>query len=1020
MKALLRCLIANPRLVAIFFILIFFSGIYAGLHLSVDLFPNLDIPVVNIVTHYPGAAPEDIELLITRPIEAEMRGIPGVKRVASVSVQGISKVTVEFSPGVSVREARQVVQARLARVTPLLPQGALPTLENIGTTLQEVVGYVVYGGKDLVTLRNIVHLTLTNRLMGLPGVSAVEVLGGDQRAFIVRIRPEALKRLGIGLAELKQILAQHNLTAVAGFFTRGGREYLIRGDARLRTIADLKDIHLRSASGETVPLSAVAEIYQGVAPKHYEVTGDGYPAVAFYVRKQPGASSIEVSRAVDKAIREWQYLLPPGTSIKKFYDQSEIINEARETIMGDLIAGALLAVAVIYCFMGSLRPTLVVAATIPLTLLVTLVLMKLLGLTLNVITLSALTLAVGMIVDDAIVVTENIFRHLERGKIPAEAALEGSTEIAAPDAAGTFTTVAAFLPLALITGIAGLFLRPFGLVISLALLVSLVLSLSFVPMLLGNMSVGRGYAKPPAGRFLSSLGKILEQTLSYALSHPRKVIACALVGLSFAGLSAFLGPASPLPPVDEGAILVEYIMPPGTSLKESSRLGKELVSLALIDPDVACVYRRTGSPEAGYQIESVNRGEILIKLKPKAQRHRRIDEIIAHLKKVYSRFPGVAFLYHQPTQEKMDESLSGLPALFGVTIYGEDLNTLANLAAKVEDIMSQESAISNVVNPLKIKAPQVVVRLRYPDLSRFQVSTEEVLATLRAAFWGLEATRVLRQREEIAVCLEFDWPKAPDPKAVASLPVKTQTGEMIPLGKIADIRVEHLPSEITRLNGEREVTLLAEVEGNLFQVASKLKERFRAFPLPQGYRIEVTGQYQVLKKSLGEMAFVLLGAVLFVYLILFVEFESWKKPLIILVTVPFSLIGAILALFISRQGLNLSVAMGFITLVGICVNNAIVLLDFAERRVKEGITRKKALIEAARIRLRPILLTSLTTIFALIPTAVGLGAGAEFFQSFAITVIGGLFTATLTTLIVVPVLANAKLFHSPRPPAEHR
>ncbi len=628
------------------------------------------------------------------------------------------------------------------------------------------------------------------------------------------------------------------------------------------------------------------------------------------------------------------------------------------------------------------------------------------GLSLNVITLSAMTLAVGMIVDDSIVITENIFRHLEKGKIPAEAALDGSLEIAAPDAAGTFTTVAAFLPLALITGIAGLFLRPFGLVISLALLVSLVLSLSFVPMVLGNVSIGRSYVKPPAERFLSSLRKILNRVISYALTHPRKIITLALVGLSLARLSAFLGQAVFLPPVDEGAILVEYIMPPGTSLKESSHLGKELVRLALTDPDVACVYRRTGSPEAGYQIESVNRGEILIKLKPKAKRHREIEEIIADLKKAYGRFPGVVFLYHQPTQEKMDESLSGLPALFGVTIYGENLNTLANLAARVENIMSQESAISNVVNPLKIKTPQVVVRLRYPDLSRFQVSIEEVLATLRAAFWGLEVTRVLRQREEIGVYLGLDWPRAPTPEDLASLPIKTQTDEIIPLGKIADIRVEHLPGEITRLNGEREVTLLAEVEGNLFKVASKLKERLKALSLPQGYRIEVTGQYQVLKKSLGEIGFILLGAILFVYLILFVEFESWKKPLVILITVPFSLIGAILALFVSRQGLNISVAMGLITLVGICVNNAIVLLDFAERMIREGITRKKALMNAAQVRLRPILLTSLTTICALIPTAIGIGAGAEFFQSFAITLIGGLFTSTLASLIIVPVLAN--------------
>ncbi|QJA06264.1 efflux RND transporter permease subunit [Thermosulfurimonas marina] len=1004
MRGFLRWLIDRPPLMLLLVASIVFAGLYARWHLPVDLFPNLDLPVVNIVTHYPGAAPEDMELLVTRPIEDEMRGLPGVKRVASVSVQGISKVTVEFGPGISVREARELVQARLARTAGLLPRGAVPRLENIGTTLQEVLGYVVYGSKDLVELRNLIRFTLTNRLMGIPGVSSVEVFGGDRRAFIIRVRPEALARLGLGISDLELALRRHNASEIAGFLTRGGREYVIRGDARLQTIEDLKNLYLKSADGEAVPLSAVAEVFEGVVPKHYEVRGDGQPAVAFYVRKQPGASSIEVARAVETAVEEFKALLPPGTKIKKFYDQSEIIKEARETISSDLLLGAALAVTVLYLFMGTMRPTLIVAATIPLTLLVTLVLMKILGLSLNVITFSALTLAVGMIVDDAIVVTENVFRHLEMGKAPPEAALAGTVEIAPPDAAGTFTTVAAFLPLALVTGIAGLFLRPFGLVVSLALLVSLILSLSFVPVLLGDMPPVRDPLRPPAGRLLTGLRGLLSRVLSYSLDHPRKVIVLSMGGLTLAGLSVFLGSAKLLPPVDEGAILVEYIMPPGTSLRESNRIGEELVRLAMTDPDVACVYRRTGSPEVGYQIEGVNRGEIMIKLKPKGKRYRGAEEIMADLKRAYARFPGVVFLYHQPTQEMMDESLSGLPALFGVTVYGEDLDTLAYLAGKVEEIMDEDPAITNVVNPLKIKRPQIVVRLRYPDLARFGVSLEEVFSTLRATFWGLEATRIVRQREEIDVLLEFDRPEALGLKRLALLPIRTAKGELVPLRKVADIRVEHLPGEITRLNGEREVTLLAEVEGNLFKVASSLKRRLAALSLPRGYRVEVTGQYKVLKRSLWEMVFILSGAIIFVYLILFAEFKSWKRPLVILTTAPFSLVGAILALWITRQGLNISVAMGVLTLIGICVNNAIVLLDFAEQKIREGMDRKEALIEAAQTRLRPILLTSLTTIFALIPTAVGLGAGAEYFRGFAIAVIGGLVTATLVSFVLVPCL----------------
>ncbi|MBX6422837.1 efflux RND transporter permease subunit [Thermosulfurimonas sp. F29] len=1006
MRGALRWLIANPRLMLLLVVSIVFTGLYALWHLPVDLFPNLDLPVANIIAHYPGAAPEDIELLITRPIEDELRGLPGVKRISSVSIQGISRVTVVFGPGTSIREARELIQARLARIAGLLPPGVIPRMENIGTTLQEVVGYVVYGSRDLVKLRNLIRLTLYNRLMSIPGVSSVEVLGGDRRAFIVRIRPETLMAMGMGISDLKRALARSNTSQVAGIVTRGGREYVIRGDARLEALEDLKDFYIRNSRGENVPLSSVAEVLQGVVPRHYEVRGDGHPAVAFYVCKQPGASSIEVARAVETAVKEFKAFLPPGTRIKKFYDQSEILEEARKTILDDLLLGAFLAVGVLYLFMGTMGPTLVVSATIPLTLLATLISMKILGLSLNIVTLSALALAVGMIVDDAIVVAENIFRHLEMGEPPAKAALTGTTEIAPPDAAGTFTTVAAFLPLGLVTGILGLFLRPFGLVVSLALLISLLLSLSFVPVLLGNMSLPQKSIHPPAAHLLSSLRSFLLKILSRSLNHPRKTIAGSAVIPVVIGILIFGSfHLKFLPPVDEGALLIEYTLPPGTSLRESNRIGEELVHLAMTEPDVACVYRRTGSPEVGHQIEGVNRGEMIIKLKPRGERTRKAGEIMADLKKVYSRFPGMVLVYHQPTQEKMDESLSGLPALFGVTIYGRDLNILASLAGRVEKIMENEPGISNVVNPLKVKRPQITVKLRYSDLARFGVSPEEVFSTLRAAFWGLEATRIIKPQGEIRVLLQFDRSRISNPRELSSLPIRTSRGQWVPLRKVADIRVEYLPGEITRLNGEREVTLLAEVEGNLFTIASRLKRHLQALSLPGGYRVEITGQYRVLKRSLREMAFILAGALILVFLILLVEFNSWKPPLVILITAPFSLTGALVALWMTRQDLDLSVAMGMLTLIGICVNNAIVLLDFVEQKTKEGTDLRVAFLEAIRIRLRPILLTSLTTIFALMPAAIGLGAGAEYFQGFAIAVMGGLVAATFVSFILVPCLS---------------
>ncbi|NOZ70501.1 MAG: efflux RND transporter permease subunit [Chloroflexi bacterium] len=981
------------------------AGIYSVRHMSVDLFPNLDIPVVNIITHYAGASPEDMERLVSRPIENEIRSIPGVKRVASTSVQGISQVTAEFNWGTTIRDARQLVQARLARLGGRLPASLTPRLENIGTTLQEVCGYVIYGGGDMVTLRNIARHDLASRLMGIDGVSSVEVLGGDQRAFYVEIKPEVLIRLHLTVDDIVSILKHHNISAVTGYLDQSGREYLIRGDARLKTIEDIRALPVRNDGTRPVLLGDVAKVFEGRAPKHYTVHGDAVPAVAIIVRKQPGVSTIRVVSGVDDALTRLKSLLPAGAHVKKFYDQSEIIKESQNEIVNDLAIGALLVVLVLYFFLGSIRPTLIVALTIPVTFLTTIAIMKWLGMTLNMITMTALTLAIGMIVDDAIVVAENIFRHAQSTTRADEASIEGALEIAGPDASGTFTTVAAFFPLVLMTGLAALFMRPFGLTISAALLVSLLLSLTLVPTLFSRMK-GISFIKNDflGARLLARLDAALQIVLRFSFRRKRLVLTVVFLSLGMAGLTAFLGKASVLPPIDEGAILIEYVMPPGTSLKESNRIGDKLDRIALADKDVSCVYRRTGSPGSGYQIEGVNKGELLIKLKPKGERNRPVEEIIQALKEPYSKLSGVVFLYHQPTQEKIDESFSGLPALFGVTIYGTDMNTLIALAGRVETVLSKEPGVSNVVNNTKVKVPQIDVRINYPSLAQYGVDVTTVLSTLESVRSGLEATRIIRQKEDVAVLVRMEVPAPFDIARVRQLPIRTARGDWLPLERVAEVRVSHAPSAITRLNGQRQITLLAEVEGNIPSVVKNLRQQFHSIDLPEGYSIDFTGQYHVLIETAVELALAVLAAMVLIYLIMAMQFGSWLQPVIILVTVPLSLVGALVGLFLTRQGIDISVGMGAITLVGIAVNNAIVLIDFANKECASGKDIIDALLSAASVRLRPILLTTLTTIAALLPTAIGTTVGSRIFQPFAVTVISGLVGGIMATLIVIPTI----------------
>ncbi len=1071
MRALLDWITGRPLVTAIVVAAVCLLGLDAALHLPVDLFPRLDVPVVNVVTHLQGAAPEDVELLITRPIEDAMRGLPRVRRVQSTSAEGISQVTVELAWGTDVDDARQLVRSALDRLRGSLPPAAEPALETLGTTLEEVSAYVLYGGDrpvDPVALATAVRHDLASRLQGIDGVASVNVFGGERRAFWVDLSPAALARLHLTVDGVAALLDRQNTGSVAGLLSRSGREAVVRGDARLRDLDDLRAVTLPAGGGEAVPLTAIADVHAGYAPRHDAVRGDDRPAVALVVRKQPGAGAGQVVAAVDRALEDLSGLLPPGTTVRKVYDQSEILRDARDEILLDVGLGALLAVVVLYVFLGALRPTLIVAATIPITLLATLAVLRVAGLGFDLVTMTALALAVGMVVDDAIVVGESIERH-GQGAGPGapdetpegrrRAAVAGAAEIAVPDATGTLTTVAAFLPLAIVGGIAGIFLRPFGLTVSAALLVSLVLSLTLVPALYGRgrlrgtrgggdggggdggeeagVGDGSGAAddagvtgrrrQAPGRRLLALLDRALARVLRVCLRRPGVVIGAALVVLAVAAGAAFLVPVSVLPPIDEGALLIEYVLPPGTSLAESDRVGRNLDRTALAEPGVTAVYRRTGSPETGVQIEGVDRGELLIKLAPRGVRRRSADEITASLRRSFQAIDGAVFLYHQPTQEKIDESFSGLPALFGVTVYGEDLEALTGLAGRVEQVMAADPAVAGVVNNTKVRSTEVDVRLDRRALARAGTEPAAVLAALEASRRGVEATRIVRRRDTVGVWLRLAAPGSATagsedwtPETLGRLPVPLASGEVVPLERLATVRLRPTPAAVTRLDGQREITLVAEVDGSIPALVGRLGKRFRTLDRPPGTSLAFTGQYQVLLGTGEELLFAVGGAALLIYLILVLQFGSWLEPLVILGSVPLALAGGVIALAVTGRGLDVSVAMGAMTLIGVAVNNSIVLLDFSHRVEKRGradgatgdpdvaegtVGPAAALLEAASVRLRPIVLTTATTVAALVPAAIGITAGSSLFQPFAVTVIGGLLGALAATLLLTPTLA---------------
>ena len=1003
MEKILEILIKNKIAVFIGILILTYLGISSFYKMPVDLFPEIKIPVINIVTHYPGASSKDIEILVSKPIEDKMLSLQGVKRVSSSSFQDISTVTVEFKWGTPIFQARQLVLSALGEVKSKLPSGVEPIIDSIGTRLQNVYGFIIYGQSDISKLYNITKYKLAGRLMEINGVSSVQILGGKKQAIYIKVNPFKLKQFHISISDIKNALKGNNYNIVAGYINKSNKEYILRGIGKLKSLKDIKSIIIKNGN-PPIFLGDIAEVSKGYAPSHYIVHGDNHPAIAVIVRKQPGASTIKVAEEIENSLKNFKKLYPEGTKFKKFYDQSEIIKESRNEIINDLIIGSILVFLILWLFLGNLKPTFIVTATIPITFLGTLYCMYRYGLGLNVITMTALVLAIGMIVDDAIVVTENIYRHSLDNPNSLKASIDGAVEIAGPDASGTFTTVAAFLPLVIVGGILSVFFKPFGFTISVALIVSLILSLTLVPVLFSTCKIKKIEDTYLGFKIIRWIRNIIVKILNFSLKHKFLSFSFFTIIFLFSIFTLFYAKFNVLPPIDEGAILIEYVMPPGVSLKESDRIGKIIDSIALSDPDVYSVYRRTGSPEVGFQTEGVNRGEILIKLKPKSVRKRNVNEIISDLRKAYSKLNGIVFLYHQPTQEKIDESFSGLPALFGVTIYGNNVEKLIELSKKVEKLMNSVNGINNVINNVKIKIPQIEIKLKRDKMAQFNVSAENIFNTVKAANWGIIATEILKNNINIPVYIKLLTAKDLTIEDLKNLTVINNHGDVIPLKKVAKIEISYLPEAIYHLNGLREVTLISDIEGNIPQIVNKLKKKLEKLHLPEGYSISFTGQYKVMINSAIELGLACIIAIILIFLIMGMQFNSFKQPLIILMVLPFTVSGSLILLFLTKTPVDISAGMGIITLIGIGVNNGIVLVDYFNRMVKKGMEVKKALFEAVGVRLRPIILTSATTISALIPTAIGTTIGSHIFQGFAITVIGGLITGMLATLIIVPLL----------------
>ncbi len=1002
-------LLKRPVIIIFAALLLMLAGMSSLRELSVDLFPDLNYPLINVITHFPAGSAEDMEQLITRPIENAMLGLNELQRVRSTSAPGFSQVTIEFNWGVDAEQARQRVFSRLAQIKSQLPNNAKPALENIGSSLAMLSTYLLKS-PDPAKLRTWVDTQLSPQLARLKGVAKVHVMGGDVLTWRVDIDPIKLQQTNTNILQISEAIKKANVLDTGGYIAQHGRDLLIQTNGRLQLIEDLKKVFIRqSATGYPVVLADVATIYQGAKPQRYQVSQNTLPAVAVTIQKQAKASSLVVSDEVDNLLASLK--LPQGVEISKFYDQAEIIGLTYKNMRNHLIMGAILAIMTVIFILGYSRTSLVIALTFPLTVLATFWVMHLLNLGFNLMTLGALTVAIGMVADDAIIVLENIDRHQRLGATPWQATINGTKEILAADISGTLTILAAFAPLVLVSGLAGRLFHPFGLSFSILLLFSLLISVTVIP--LAAIYWGKKASSPLltkaaqpkvtlAERFIQKVTELNIHLLDYFMKYKKSTfVAAAILLLASSSLLTF-NPMRFLPLLDEHSLMLSYQLAPGTSLKESSRIGQLLEKQILLNPDVSSVFRRTGSPESSFYLEGTNQGELLVRLK-KDQNVQAL-KVKVTLEQLLHSIPGIVGRVNEPTSEKLDESFSGMPTLFGITVFGTDLSTLYKAAAQVEKAAKQTEGVFGVVNNTKIAIDQLQLKLSPEKLALRNVQAQQAATAIRQAMQGEELTTVIKNQQNIGVYLRYDDKYRQNVAQLNQILIPNREGQNIQLSQVAQVVQQSAYPAIEHQYGLRSLTLSAEIEGNPISIIKQLNKNIAKLNLPSTIQVAYTGEYQQLIDTSIAMIGVVLAAALLVYGIIALQLGNLLDPLIVLVKLPLDFIGAALALFITQQPLDLTILIGFVALIGVSTNNGIMLLTFTQKLRKQGLDALSAVKEAARLRTRPMLLTHLTTLFALIPAALGLGGGPQLLQPMGIMLFGGLTAGALLTLNFLPVI----------------
>ena len=1007
----------RPVSIVIIVSVILILGFFSFSRTSVDLLPEMNFPMAAVITSYSGAGPEEVESQITKVMEGSLNSLSGVTEIQSTSSDGSSVVLLMFDWGTNMDSAMLDIRENISFVESFLPEGAgKPMVVKMDPNMMPILQIGVSGG-DLEQIQDIAEDIIEPRLSRIPEIASVYLTGGNVRQISVEVDPVKLENYNLSISQITSVLQAENFNMSGGQYEQGQRKYYVRNLQQFQSIKDIEDVRILSASGQAIRLGDIAVVKDDYEEITQYTRVNGEPAVGIHCMKQTGANTVAASKQVMAELEKIKQELNLDLKIDVVMDQAEYIQQSIHNTEKMILEGAILAILVIFLFLRNWRSTFIIFVSIPISIITTFILMYFTNSTVNLITMGGLALGVGRIVDDSIVVFENIYRHRQMGEPRMQAAQKGAAEVGGAVIAATLTIIAVFAPIAYVQGLTSILFKPLAITICCAILASLFVSLTIIPLLasrlltdetmekLAKLELGEGKKLGDRfGRWLNGLGDRYSRLLQVALQRRRRVIvAVTLLMLASLALVPVIG-AEFMPAMDTGEISINIEMDKGSSIESTDEVSLEVEKRLGTIPEVDLVFASVGSSSvmlmgAGSHTDV---STMYVKLCPRKERDKDVNEICEEIRQILADIPGAKIEVGVMDNASMMSSGGGA---ISIQIRGDDLDVLRDLSAQITEVVRKVPGTREVVSSLTDGSPELQIHIDRDKAAAYGLTPIQVSSTINAAMQGTVATQYRVEGEEVDVRVKYSGEGVQDIDYLKNLTLSNALGMKVKLSQIAVFKVEQGPISIDRYDQVR----IANINGDLFNrdlksVMDDIKAGVNKIELPSGYEVEYAGQSQQMTDTFADLALALILAIILVYAVMAVQYESFFNPFVIMFSLPTALIGIILSLFITGRALSVPAFIGIIMLVGVAVSNAIVFVDYLKQQLEKGMERDQAIIETGRVRLRPILMTAFSTILAMLPLALGLGEGGEYQAPLATVVIGGLLVSTLITLILVPVV----------------